>query len=77
MSSEAILDILPFPRPLSAPSHIGSALAFIHWQKVLAIMNFIFTNISVKHDAHFYEVLQILVLGLNLSFHLPLFTVRK
>jgi len=55
--SEAILGTLPFPHPLPVPNYMGSALAFVCWQKVLAIMHFIFTNIRAKGVTQIYEVL--------------------
>lgn len=55
--SEAILDTLPVLNPLHTPNYMGSALAFIHWQKVLATVHFIFINIPVKCVAKIYEVL--------------------
>lgn len=45
--SEAILNTFPFPHLLPSPKYMGSVLAFIPWQKILAIMHFIFTNISL------------------------------
>lgn len=57
MFSEAILDTLPFPHLLHAPSYMGCALAFVNWQKVIAIKCFIFTKISVKCVTLIYEVL--------------------
>lgn len=71
--SEAILETFPFPHLLPAPEYMGSAFAFIPWQKILAIMHFIFTNIPVKYVTQIYEAL---VLGLTLSFHLPLLPMR-
>lgn len=55
--SEAVLETFPFPHFLPVPEYKGSALAFIPWQKILAIMHFIFTNIPVKYIAQIYEVL--------------------
>lgn len=55
--SEAILETFPFSHLLPAPEYMGSALAFIPWQKILAIMHFIFTNIPVKYVTQIYEAL--------------------
>lgn len=74
--SEAILETFPFPHLLPAPEYMGLAFAFIPWQKILAIMHFIFTNIPVKYVTQIYEVLEVLVLGLTLSFHLPLLPMK-
>lgn len=76
MFSEAILETFPFPRLLLATEYMDSELAFIPWQKILAIMHFIFTNIPVKYVTQIYEVLEVLVLGLALSFHLPLLPMK-
>lgn len=72
MFSEAILGNISLP-----PQFMGSALGFIHWQKVPAVMHFIFTNTLLKRVSQIYEVLYVLVQGLNLSFHLPLFILKK
>lgn len=52
--SEAILETFPFPHLLPVPECMGSALAFIPWQKILAIMHFIFTNMPVKYVTQIY-----------------------
>lgn len=50
--SEAILGNISLP-----PQFMGSALGFIHWQKVPAVMHFIFTNTLLKRVSQIYEVL--------------------